>query len=206
MDAFAKGFTKRAQEYGLTEKQASNFLGRYFEMAKQQGEARINHPIASMGVGAAAGAAGQLGEVPGAMLFNRAYLGKTPGERKHTFKEQNQELDDRTYGQSAAKGAKAFAGPNAVVGALGVPALMAILANQPHQHQYEGKDYLAGAGLGALGGGLLGAGSGAAAGMLNKFVHNQTGNESKDRANKMLAKHPYATELPFGRLAGSMFA
>jgi hypothetical protein len=66
------------------------------------------------------------------------------------------------------------------------------------------RNSIIGAALGTLAGGTTGYLNGALAGGWNKFVTKHTSEDSKERALKMKARHPYLTSLPFGDMVGAV--
>ena len=121
---------------------------------------------------------------------NNASLGYGDNNRLKSLQKTDKKLQEKGYIDNMMEQGGNFAGPGAVLGALGG----GISGGIP------------GAGLGAIAGGLGAGIGGAGVGALTKFISNNTSKDSKARAMAMKAKHPYLTNLPLGSMIGATLA
>jgi hypothetical protein len=135
------------------------------------------------------------------MLNRRVALGGTEEERKDTLDRTNAEIANRsTLDQVGHNMQKAV-----IPGMLGGAALSAFM-DPAELFGHHSASPLARVLTGALGGGLGAAVGRGLVGGISKLVNNYTSQDSKDRANAMVAKHPYLTSLPLGSTIGAMLA
>jgi branched-subunit amino acid ABC-type transport system permease component len=214
-ESFKYGFIKAAIDNGLNLLQAgellklaeSSGLGRYFAQKAIAGQTYVDNPARSVpGL--------TLGSVPYVnllgipeMLANR-FLGKKD-ERGKRMNQSLQDMKARTMGENTWHTAKQWAKPMALLGGLAGAAIGGYAGSHvgPDPEILSTKEMLINGGVGALigtgVGGLGGGLGGGLAGATNKYITNNTTNESQHRALKMKNEHPYLTALPFGDMIGA---
>jgi hypothetical protein len=210
IEAFNRGFIKAAMSNGVNPLDAVNLLkhaesswaGRYFAEKGIPSSAMMDHPYRSL-AGAMPGNVVLLAPLQ-EMGMAATFGGKK--NREELYRKSMEGTEERGLGGNmhhfGKKLAPVYAGLGALIGGVGG------YFGRPHAKSIPGAigEAAIGAGVGGLAGGGLGYLAGGLAGGLTHPMIHGTSDESKERALKMKAEHPYLTSLPFGDMIGAAVA